>query len=136
MINTSKGRPKNLGEVEQFLMDYVWSHGPCSAEQCREALAPSQPMKDSTIRTMLRRLEQKGYVTHETLGRTYIYRAREPRRNVAVRAVKHIIDRFCGGSAEELVIGMVDNDVLERKQLERLVQKVAQRKAPRREDKP
>jgi predicted transcriptional regulator len=47
---------------------------------------------------------------------------------VAVRAVKNIIDRFCGGSAEELVIGMVDNRVLDRKQLERLAQKISQRK--------
>jgi BlaI family penicillinase repressor len=85
-------------------------------------------MKESTIRTVLRRLEQKGYVTHEVEGRTFIYRAAELRQNVAVRAVKNIIDRFCGGSAEELVIGMVDNRVLDRKQLERLAQKISQRK--------
>jgi predicted transcriptional regulator len=42
--------------------------------------------------------------------------------------VKSIIDRFCGGSAEELVIGMVDNAVLDRKQLERLARKISQRK--------
>ena len=85
-------------------------------------------MKESTIRTVLRRLEQKGYVTHEVDGRTFIYRAAELRQNVAVRAVKNIIDRFCGGSAEELVIGMVDNAVLDRKQLERLARKIGQRK--------
>jgi predicted transcriptional regulator len=85
-------------------------------------------MKESTIRTVLRRLEQKGYVTHEISGRTFIYRAAELRNNVAVRAVKSIIDRFCGGSAEELVIGMVDNAVLDRKQLERLARKISQRK--------
>ena len=85
-------------------------------------------MKESTIRTVLRRLEQKGYVTHGISGRTFIYRAAELRQNVAVRAVKNIIDRFCGGSAEELVIGMVDNAVLDRKQLERLARKIGQRK--------
>jgi predicted transcriptional regulator len=86
-------------------------------------------MKESTVRTILRRLEQKGFVTHETEGRTYIYRAAEGRRNVAVRAVKNIIDRFCGGSAEELVMGMVDHAVLDRDELERLAHKIAQRKA-------
>ena len=106
-------------------MDYIWSHGPVTAEQCREALASSRPMKDSTIRTILRRLEEKGYVAHEVEGRTFIYRASDARQNVAVRAVKGIIDRFCGGSAEELVLGMVDNDVLDRKQLERLARKIA-----------
>lgn len=120
--------PKGLGAVEQMVMDFVWSHGPCSAEACRESLKPSRPLKESTVRTILRRLEEKGFVTHETEGRTYIYRAAEGRRNVAVRAVKNIIDRFCGGSAEELVIGMVDNAVIDRKQLERLARKIAAQK--------
>ena len=128
MKNTHSPRPKNIGEVEQMVMDYVWAHGPVSAEACREALAARRPMKESTIRTVLRRLEQKGYVAHEVSGRTFIYRAAELRQNVAVRAVKNIIDRFCGGSAEELVIGMVDNAVLDRKQLERLARKIGQRK--------
>lgn len=110
-------------------MDYIWSHGPSTAESCREALAASRPMKDSTIRTVLRRLEEKGYVTHEVDGRTFIYRAVDRRQSVAVRAVKNIIDRFCGGSAEELVLGMVDNEVLDHKQLERLARKIADRNA-------
>src|ERR1700757_3006520 len=101
MTNTKKPRLKNLGEVEQIVMDYVWSHAPVTAESCREALASARPMKDSTIRTVLRRLEEKGYVGHEVEGRTFIYRASDRRRNVAVHAVKNIIDRFCGGSAEE-----------------------------------
>ena len=45
---------------------------------------------------------------------------------MAVRAVKNIIDRFCGGSAEELVIGLVDNQVLDRKQLEHLTRMISQ----------
>lgn len=110
-------------------MDYVWSNGPCSAESCRAALAPTRPMKESTVRTILRRLEQKGFAVHELEGRTYIYRAVEAPQNVAVRAVKSIIDRFCGGSAEQLVLGMVDGAVLDREQLERLARKIAQRKS-------
>jgi BlaI family transcriptional regulator, penicillinase repressor len=117
-------------------MDYVWTHGPSTAEACREALTASRPMKDSTIRTVLRRLEEKGYLTHETEGRTFIYKASDARQNVAVRAVKSIIDRFCGGSAEQLVLGMVDNAVLDRKQLERLARKIADRKIPEKEEKP
>ncbi len=110
-------------------MDYIWNHGPSTAESCRESLASSRPMKDSTIRTVLRRLEEKGYVTHEVEGRTFIYRAADVPQNVAVRAVKNIIDRLCGGSAEQLLLGMVDNDVLDRKQLERLARKVAETEA-------
>ncbi|MGA9981536.1 MAG: BlaI/MecI/CopY family transcriptional regulator [Candidatus Sulfotelmatobacter sp.] len=120
-------RLKNMGEVEQLVMDYLWTHGPSSSEACREALASSRPMKDSTIRTVLRRLEEKGYLTHATEGRTFIYEASDARQNVAVRAVKSIIDRFCGGSAEQLVLGMVDNAVLNRQQLERLARKIAEK---------
>src|SRR5215467_8539797 len=138
MINTRRTRPRNLGEVEQLVMDYVWSHGPCSAESCREALAESRPMKESTVRTILRRLEAKGYVAHTLEGRTFIYRAAEDRGNVAVRAVKHIIDRFCDGSAEQLLMGMVDQEVLGRRELERLARKIAQsgagKKPPRKDD--
>jgi BlaI family penicillinase repressor len=129
MTNTERTRLKNLGEVEQLVMDYIWTQGPSSAEACREALASSRPMKDSTIRTVLRRLEEKGYVRHEIEGRTFVYRASDARQNVAVRAVKGIIDRFCGGSAEQLVLGMVDNAVLDRKQLQRLARRIAERTA-------
>jgi BlaI family transcriptional regulator, penicillinase repressor len=129
MNSAKQGRPKGLGQVEQMVMDFVWAQGPCSAESCREAIQASRPLKESTVRTILRRLEQKGFVTHEIKGRTYIYRAAEARRNVAVRAVRNIIDRFCGGSAEELVVGMVDNAVIGRDQLERLARKIAQQKS-------
>lgn len=131
MNNTSQSATKrttNLGKVEQAVMDYVWAHGPCSSEDCREALSPTHPMKESTIRTVLRRLEHKGYLEHSTSGRTFIYRAAEPRQNVIAHAVKNIIDRFCGGSAEELVIGMVENKVIDRKQFERIARKIAQQK--------
>jgi predicted transcriptional regulator len=109
-------------------MDYIWSHGSSTAEACREALAATRPMKDSTVRTVLRRLEEKGYLTHEIDGRTFIYKPSDKRQNVAVRAVKNIIDRFCGGSAEALLLGMVDNAVLDRKQLERLARKIGEQK--------
>lgn len=129
MTSVNKKRPKGLGEVEQMIMELIWDNGPCSAESCREALAATRPMKESTVRTILRRLEQKGFVTHETEGRTYVYRALEARQNVAVRAVRNIIDRFCGGSAEELVIGMVNSAVIDREQLEVLARRIARGKA-------
>jgi predicted transcriptional regulator len=132
MTNTHRtSKPTNLGAVEQLVMDYVWSSGPCTADACREAVSASRPMKESTVRTILRRLEAKGYVSHTLEGRTFIYRAAQARENVAVRAVKNIIDRFCDGSAEQLLIGMVDNDVFSRKEFERLARKIAQSGAAR-----
>lgn len=109
-------------------MNCVWAQGPISAEDCREALRAAWPMKESTIRTVLRRLEQQGYLTHTLEGRTFIYRAAEPPVAVATRAVRQIIDRLCGGSAEALVVGMVNDDVLSASDLERLARKIAQQK--------
>jgi predicted transcriptional regulator len=125
-------RPKNLGKAEQAVMDCVWSKGPISAEDCRTALRASWPMKESTMRTVLRRLEDKGYVKHTVDGRTNIYAAVEAPAVIATRTVRHLIDRFWGGSAEELVLGLVDHAVLSPEQLERLAKRIAQqeRKKP------
>jgi predicted transcriptional regulator len=109
-------------------MDYVWAHGPVTAEGCRLALAEDWPMKESTVRTVFRRLEAKHYVTHTTEGRTYVYRAAERPASVATRSVQHLIDRFFGGSAEALVAGLVDHAVLTPGQLERLTRRISDAK--------
>jgi predicted transcriptional regulator len=109
-------------------MEFIWSRGPSTAEACREALVPVRSLKDSTIRTVLRRLEEKGLVTHQVQGRTFLYQATQPRRHFAARAVQHIIDRFCGGSVEQLLVGMVENNVLTPNDLEQLAHRVAQRR--------
>jgi predicted transcriptional regulator len=125
MYNSNRKAPTPL---EQFIMDYVWSHPGCTAEAVREGLARERRLKDSTIRTVLRKLEEKGYVAHEVDGRTFLYRAVDTKRNVAVQAAQQLIDRFCGGSVEELLVGLVDNQVLGPKQLKRLAEKIASRK--------
>jgi predicted transcriptional regulator len=114
--------------LEQFVMDYVWAHPHCTAEMCREGLASQRALKDSTIRTLLRNLEEKGYVTHDVDGRTFVYRAVDTKRNVAAHAAQQLIDRFCGGSVEDLLVGLVDNQLLEPEQLQRLAEKIASRR--------
>jgi len=110
-------------------MDYLWRNGPATADGIREAFAARRPMKDSTVRTILRRLEVKGYLRHRIEGRTYVYAAFEQPQSVAARAVRQIIDRFCGGSVEQLLVGMVNNDVVDERELQRLAQRIA-RKSP------
>jgi len=127
MFNRLKSR-KPLSELEHLVMNLVWSRKTVTAEQAREALAVRRPMKESTVRTILRRLEQKGYVRHRVEGRTYVYTGCEAPQSVAARAVRSIIDRFCGGSVEELLVGMVDNDVVDEHELERLGRKIARRR--------
>jgi BlaI family penicillinase repressor len=119
---------KAISDLEQKVMDFIWGHGPCTAEKCREGLADWHPLKDSTVRTLLRRLEAKGYLQHEVDGRTFLYRPIEAPQTIAARAVKQIIDKLCGGSVEALLVGMVDHSVLDRKQLQHLAGKIASKK--------
>lgn len=127
MLNRSRRR-KPLTPLEQLLMDYVWEHPDCTARSCREGVARQRELEDSTIRTILRNLEEKGYIEHTVDGRTFVYRAVETPRNVAVEAARQLIDRFCGGSVEELLVGLVDDQVVDAKQLKRLAEKIAARR--------
>jgi BlaI family penicillinase repressor len=109
-------------------MDVIWNRPSATAEDVREALAARHPMKDSTARTVLKRLEEKGYLAHRVEGRTNVYRGLTAPQNVAVRAVRQIIDRFCGGSIEQLLVGMVNDEVLDERELQRLAKKLVRLK--------
>ena len=116
-----------LGDLERDVMQLVWAHAPITAEIVREKLA--RRLKESTVRTVLRRLEDKGYVQHVVDGRTYVYHAAQPRGRVAARAVQRIVDWFCNGSIEEVLVGMVDSAMLDQRQLRTLADRVAKAKA-------
>ncbi len=109
-----------LTDLENAVMRVVWDSEPCSVEAVFEVVSRDRDLKETTIRTLLRRLEQKGYLQHETEGRAYVYRATERPRSLAARAVRQIIDRFCQGSVEELVSGMVDAKMLSKSEMSRL----------------
>ena len=115
-----------LGDLEREVMQLVWAHGPVTAEAVRTRLARRR--KESTVRTVLRRLEDKGYADHTVEGRTYIYHAAEARSRVAAKAVKRIVDWFCNGSIEEVLVGMVDTAMLDQRQLRMLADQIAKAK--------
>ncbi len=104
-------------------MQLIWERGPSTAEDVRTGL--SRPLKESTIRTVLTKLEEKGYVTHRVDKRTYVYQAAKRPNQVAAGAVKRIIDRLCNGSIEDVLVGMVDAEILDPKQLQDLATKIA-----------
>ena len=106
-------------------MEILWKRGAGTAEQVREGLAPRHVLKDSTVRTVLRRLQEKGYVKHKVEGKAFVYSGAAAPRHVAVRAVRQILDRFCDGSLEQLLVGLVENEVVDRKELEELARRIA-----------
>jgi BlaI family transcriptional regulator, penicillinase repressor len=123
---TLNGELPALGALEHEVMQLVWARGNVTAEEVREELA--RPLKESTVRTVLRRLETKGYVTHTVEGRTFHFIPAEARGAVAAKAVQRIVDWFCDGSLEEVLTGMVDNAALSPKQLQALSDKIARAK--------
>lgn len=125
MAAKRKPGKKGLSNLEHQLMAILWDAGPSTAEQIREALAPDHALKESTVRTILTRLEDKRYIRHKVAGRAFVYSVVEKPGSVAVRAVRQILDRFCGGSIEQLLVGLVENEVVDRAELEELARKVA-----------
>jgi BlaI family transcriptional regulator, penicillinase repressor len=118
-----------LTELENEVMRVVWDKGPSSVDAVYKVVARKRDLKETTIRTLLRRLEQKGYLEHESQGRAYIYSAVEPARNLAARAVRQIVDHLCQGSVEELVNGMVDAKMLSDAEIERLEELIRRRRS-------
>ena len=117
--------PAELGELERGVLLIVWRLSSVTAEQVREEL--DRPLKDSTVRTVLRRLEEKGYLAHSTDDRAFVYRPVQSQQRVAGRAVRRIVDWFCDGSVEALLVGMVDSKVLDRVELQRLAEHIIAR---------
>jgi BlaI family penicillinase repressor len=115
----ARARPA-LSELEHQVMQAVWAAGPCTVDTVHQAVSRRRDVKEVTTRTVLRRLEQKGYLEHDIDGRAYVYRAVEAPRSVAARAIRHILDRFCHGSVEELISGLVESEVLTDAELDRL----------------
>jgi BlaI family transcriptional regulator, penicillinase repressor len=104
-----------LGDLEHELLTILWAQGEMTALAVRKHVA--RKLKDPTIRTVLRRLEEKGYVTHSVVSGTFIYRAKESAETTAASAVQGIVERFCGGSIERALLGLVDAGLIDPNQL-------------------
>lgn len=117
----ARGQSETLTEREAQIMDVVWNLGEATAEQVREAL-PDQP-HDSTVRTLLRVLVSKGYLTQESRGKAYLYRPAIDRDKAQKTALRSVLARFFGGSAEDLVLRLIQDDQITPEQLDELRRK-------------
>jgi BlaI family penicillinase repressor len=123
-VTVSNRMTRPLTDLQQSVLDFIWANGPATADQVRESLLPKHPLKDSSVRTILRRLEARGYLTHRLEGKSFIYEAKISASRVAFGTVRRLIERFWAGSAEQFVAGMVDAKVLSKEALQRLAKKV------------
>ncbi len=118
-----------LGDLEHELVTLLWAHGPATAAALRKRLP--RKLADPTVRTVLRRLEEKGYVDHVVEAGTFIYRAKETRQQVAADAVRNILDKFCDGSLEKMLSGLIESSVIDPRHVASFPDRLKKRFKPR-----
>jgi predicted transcriptional regulator len=124
-----------LTPAQGEIMDIVWERGEVSASDVRRALSRTRAVARNTVRTLLERMEEKGWITHREEGRTFLYSAAQPRHATIGQKVREVVETVCGGSAEALVTALLDYHGLNSGELERIRQMLAQAKATKGKEK-
>lgn len=132
MSNPHREMPE-LTPAQGEIMDIVWERGEVSASDVRRALARTRAVARNTVRTLLERMEEKGWIIHREQGRTFLYSAAQPRQATIGQKVREVVETVCGGSAETLVTALLDYRGLSSGELERIRRMLAQAKATKRE---
>jgi len=114
----------DLSELETKVINVLWRRGPSTVDDVTRGLPGRKKLKDSTVRTVLARMEKKGFVAHEADGRTNVYRALLEPQHLAMSGIRDLLDRFLGGSVEALLVGMVNHELVGRDELTALAKKV------------
>ena len=96
-----------LSRGQREIMEIVWDHEEVSAFEVRQILGERRPVSRNTVRTMLERIREKGWLKHRVIGRTYFYSALVPREVSLGERVKEIVDRACGGRPERLMTALL-----------------------------
>lgn len=121
-------RPR-LSGLEHQVMEILWRRGECSSHAVGQALGRRPPLKEATVRTLLRRLAAKGYVSKRMEGRAYVYRPTVAADQAATSAVRQLIERYCQGSAERLLVGLLDNEIITPKQVQGILRRLKDEQA-------
>jgi len=122
----ARRKSPTLTEVELELMDLLWEKGRATVAELVEALPAERPLAYSSVLTMMRILEQKGYVEHEKESRAYIYRPLVDRKQAQKSVISYLLERFFNDSPELLVVNLLEHekiDAAEIKRLKRLIEK-------------
>ena len=115
-------------EAELELLKLVWKLGDATVRDVLEALPPERKLAYTTVMSMMRILERKGYLTHRAQGRAFLYQPRVSEDEVAEGMLSHLIDRMFEGSAELLMVKLLEASELTEEQLRMLKKKVEEAK--------
>jgi predicted transcriptional regulator len=112
----------NLTEAEQRLMEVLWQKGSASVAEVAEALPKKLGLAYNTVLTTLRILEEKGYVRHTTPkeSRRFVYTPVVSRGDASHSALRSVLTRFFGNSAEALVLNLLEDEQLSEEELKRI----------------
>ena len=131
--------PVPLSTGQREVMEIVWDQREVSVFEVREILAERRPVARNTVRTMMERMEEKGWLTHRVIGRTHFYSSLVPREDHLGERVSEMVDNACGGRPERLMNALLEYRGLTDEEAERIrsmLDKAHQQKAARRENKP
>lgn len=109
-----------LTDGEARVMAVVWQRGSVTVADVVAALRDQHGLSYSTVQTMLRILEQKGYVMHDKVARAFIFRPIVDERQARRRAIRHLIGRLFDGSPSLLVSNILDDEDIDAGELERV----------------
>ncbi len=109
-----------LSEAQREIMDIVWERGEVAASEVRDILGKTRSVARNTIRTLLERMEEKGWLKHREEGRTYLYSPTVPRETTVGWRVVEVLNQACGGSPEALMTALLDYRGLSKAELERV----------------
>lgn len=109
-----------LSEAQLEILHIVWDQGTATVGQIWKALSQHRPISRNTVSTMVTRLEEKGWLRHRTLGGTYLFSATQPRHKVLPRMVHRLVDAAFQGSAEGLVLTLLEGGRLSAEEVERI----------------
>ena len=115
-----------LTDAEAEVMAILWRIHPASVGDIVAALNERRAVTYSTVQTMLRILETKGYVTHDKVARAFIYKPVVDERQARLRALRHLVRRLFDGSPSLLVLNVLEDeelDAAEREQLRKLIER-------------
>jgi len=115
-----KNSRRELSPAQRELMDVVWERDEISASALRTILMENREVSRNTIRTLLERMEAKGWLKHREDGRTFLYSPARPRQVSIAEKVRQVIDTVCGGSPEALVSALLDDRRLSDGELDRI----------------
>jgi BlaI family transcriptional regulator, penicillinase repressor len=113
-------RSTTLTEQELEIMKVVWDLESATVRDVYEALLKRRKVAYTTVMTMMNILEEKGYLKKKQAERAYLYRPAQPKRQVIGAMVKDFVNRVFNGSAEPLLVHLVEEHDLSEKDLEEI----------------